>query len=67
MKYDLRTLVAIILAIIILGAIAVAILGMVKWLLDNFWIIFLTGAVIFAIVVWLKNASGRNGQGDGGV
>lgn len=67
MKYDLRTLIAIVMAIIILGAIAVAILGMVKWLLDNFWIIFLTGAVIFAVVIWLKHASGSGEQGDGGV
>jgi hypothetical protein len=65
MKFNLSTIIIVILAIIGLGVIAVATAGLVQWFFNNFWVIFLSGAVILGLVFWLKKSEKNdvaNGQ-----
>ena len=54
MKFNLSTIVVIVLAIIGLGVMAVAAADVIKWFLNNFWVIFLSGAVILGLTIWIK-------------
>jgi hypothetical protein len=62
MKFNLGTIVVIVLAIIGLGVFAVAAADIIRWFLNNFWIIFVSGAVILAITIWMKMSSKDDGE-----
>ena len=62
MKFNLGTFIVIILAVIGLGVFAVAAADIIRWFLNNFWIIFASGAVILAITIWMKMNSKDDGE-----
>lgn len=64
MKFNISTVIVIVLAIIGLGVMAVAAADVIKWFLSNFWVIFLSGAVILGLTIWIR--MGHKDDGDGG-
>lgn len=63
MKFNLNTVIVIVLAAIGLGVIAVAMAGVLQWFFDHFWIIFLSGLVILGLILWLRKNDKDDGAG----
>ncbi len=62
MRLNAGTILVVLLAIIGLGVIVVAATGLLQWFFDNFWIILLSGGIVFALILWLKRSDNDNQQ-----
>lgn len=63
MKFNLSTIIVIILAMIGIGVVVVAAAGLIQWFVDHFWVILISGAVVFGLIYWLKKSEKNDNAG----